>query len=62
MARTRGASSQGDRRERPTTSVRKGDRRGDGRGGGDDVVPDVTWFALSDLSITITNPRSNATL
>ena len=32
-----GASSQGDRREAPTTFV----QRGDGRGGGDDVVPDV---------------------
>jgi len=35
MARTRGVCSQGDRRERPTASVRRGDRRGVGK----DVVP-----------------------
>jgi len=35
MARTRGACSQGDQRERPTASVRRGDRRGVGK----DVVP-----------------------
>jgi len=38
MARTMGASSQGDRRERPTASVRRGDQRG----GGNDVVSSAT--------------------
>jgi len=35
MARTRGACSQGDQRERPTASVQRGDRRAVG----EDVVP-----------------------